>query len=334
MAEEKTKGKATEPTGEENKDQLTEEESKAILASMEEINGHALSDTYKVGRESSIALAKTNRTLFTSIEEKESGNYIIRGLERKVAEYDFEAFKMAFAQTLYNQSYQSGNTEQNSGISRKEAKALSKKSGRIYFKGEVVTSLNDLCRLAYGVDEPSMDQKKAMETLIDTLQKEDVKITFPNGDTLEAPLLWREKFTRKEDGAKFLHIIGHPIFCSNVASNFAEFPQNLTKQLSNITKRKTLAHYRLIQYLGRHDKRKPVCCNINTLLVVLRLEEAYKEQSTRTEKQLITLFEDMKKLGLLSAYEIATTSARGRKAISKVKFILNPDYLKEATKEG
>lgn len=303
------------------------------ISALDEISSKAqtaaLPTTYKYGREAILQLRRVDRTLFSDIQEKESGNYIVSGIERQVSELDFEALKLAMAQILYNQSYQFGHTEKNTGVSEKKAKRLSAQTGNEYFSGEVVTSLTEICRLGYGV-EPNGVQKEAMKALLDTLHSTPVHITFPNGDTADITLCaTMSKYIRKADGAVMYQLFLHPIFCSNVAKNFAELPQNITKQLSAITKRKTPAHYKLITLLTSQDKRKPFYRNIDTLLYELNLEDTYRINPSRTEKQLKALFDTMVKLDIITHYDVETTKVRQRTAISKVTFYLNPNYLRD-----
>lgn len=301
------------------------------LALWEEVGDYPTPDTFKIGREISLQLAKVERDLFTDIEERESGNYIVSGLSRKVTEMDFSAFSLAVGQILYRQSYQSGNTDTNSGLTQTIAPRLKDQTGHTYYGGEIVTTLKDLCRYAYGEEDPNKVQRAAMVTLIDTLHSTPVGVTFPNGDKIEAHLCVKMgRYTRKKDGAVFYHLILNPIFCENVRRNFSEFPQDITMRLTASTKQKTDAHYKLLLLLGRQDRRKPFIRNIDTLLEELGLIEAYKKDTTRTEKKLLKLFGDMKKMGLLKDFQTETYISRRKKRISKVTFTINPDFVKKA----
>lgn len=290
-----------------------------------------LPDFFKVGRDGILQLAKIdNRTLFTAQEEAESGNYIIGGLGRKISAVDFEAFKMGIAQVLYNQSYQSGHETENTGIQKHVVKQSPDKYG-----GEVVVSLNELCRLSYGVDEPSKQQKEAMTALLKTLHTNVAHVAFPNGDTLDVTLCATMNiFTRKQDNAKLYNLILNPIFCSRVATNYAELPQDATKRLTASTDRKTESHYLLFSLLAIQDRRKPCKRRIGTLLEELRLTDAYKERASRTEKQLLSLFEDMKKTGIITDF-ITERGRMGRRqnAVISVTFTLNPDFSKSKSTE-
>lgn len=281
-------------------------------------------DSYKVGRDAQLQLARIERDLFTEMEEKESGNYIISGLNKQVTELDFTAFSFAVGQILYNQSYQSGNIDTNSGISKKIAKKASMQVGSTQYNGEIVTSLNDLCRLAYGVEAPDARQKKTMSTLVETIDKTPVVIQFPNGDTLESKLCaTMNKYTREEDGAVFYNLYLNPIFCSNVKSNFGELPQDMTKRLSGATKKKTAAHYRLIRLLSLQIKSKPFTRTIAELLKELSLLETYRKDKGRTEKQILSVCDAMVTIGMVERYEVEYTTIRAKQTISKITFHLS-----------
>ena len=285
-------------------------------------------DSYKLGRDSTLQLAKIERNLFTDMEERDSGNYIVSGLNKKVTELDFTAFSFAVGQILYNQSYQSGNVETNSGISKTISRKMSKTFEEQAYTGDIVTSLNDLCRLAYGVEAPDQRQRKTMSTLIDVIHSTPVTIQTPKGAKIESILCaCMEKYTA-EDGAISYNLHLHPIFCHGVANNFAELPQDLTKRLSGATKKKTLSHYRLIRLLSNQDKGKPFVRTIAQLLADLALDEAYNKDRGRTEKQLLSVIDSMKDIELLSSYDIEYMTIRNKKAIGKITFHLNRDFIR------
>ena len=309
-------------------------ETPKILSLLEDVEGNSLPDTFKVGREAIFQLAKIQRDLFTDIEERGSGNYIVSGLPLKITGTDFSAFSFAVGQILYNQSYQSGNTDTNSGLSKQIAPKMRDQTGRTCYGGEIVASLKDLCRYAYGEEEPNKIQRAAMATLIDTIHSTPVTITFPNGDKVKTFLCVKMGvYTRAKDGAVTYHLILNPIFCENVKRNFAEFPQDLTKRLTAVTKKKTEAHYRLMRLLGLQDKRKPFVRHIDTLLEDLGLLETYRKDAARTEKKLLNLFGDMIKVGIITGYQTETYTSRKKQRISKVTFTLNPNFTKKAKED-
>lgn len=289
---------------------------------------------WKVGRDAALQLAAVERDLWTDLEERESGNYIISGLTKKVTELDFTAFTFAVGQILYNQSYQSGNEDINSGVSRKKAHKVSKQIGGDAYKGEIVVTLNELCRLAYGVAEPSTENKKKMAALIDTFHKTPVKVKFPNGDEVENYLcVMMGKYTRNKDGAVLYDLYLNPIFGSRIQNQFGELPQDITERLSKATNKKSAAHYLLIRWLSVQDKRCSHALKIGTLVKELRMEEEYKSKRNRADKKLLSICGAAIKVGILSGYDVDYTTRGGKKYIQGITFHLNPNFIRKP-KEG
>lgn len=319
-----------EPREKPNKADKAEAKLNELKDFLRDLEKKPIKEPFKLGRDAVIQLAKSQRDLFTDIREKESGNYIVSGLSRKVSETDFAAFCLAAGQALYNQSVQSENEETNSGISREWAPKISGIIGRKVYTGEIAIKLNDFCKLAYGVDNVSEQQRKSMATLLQVLHSETVKIQFPNsGDEIEDMVCFtRLKFKSGEDGAIYYWLLLNPIFCENVKRNFAELPQDITKRLTGATERKTAAHYRLIMLLAAQDKRKPFVRYIGTLLEELGIDEdAYKKNRRQTEKQILQICEDMKETGIIADFKTEEKEGRGgKKFVEKITFTLNPDF--------
>lgn len=294
--------------------------------------------TFKVGRYAALQLSRIERDLFTDMEEAESGNYIISGLTKQVTELDFTAFTFAVGQILYNQSYKSGNEDVNSGVKREVAKRLSNETGETLYNGNIVTSLNELCRLAYGVKEPTTELKKKLSTLIETLHKKPVEIKFPNGDKLESSLCAiMNKYTRAKDGAVLYDLYLNPIFGSQIQKQFGELPQDVIESLESSCKekkqRKQAAHYLLLRWLSVQDKRYPHKLTIDVIIQELRMEEYFKENKGKAEKQLLTICKTMEDIGILNSHEVAyRETGRGRR-IESITFHLNPNYIR-TTKEA
>ena len=280
-------------------------------------------DSFKTGRDAQLQLSRVERDLFTDMEERESGNYIISGLPRKVTELDLTAYSFALGQLLYNQSYLTGNLKTNSGVSQTKSEALSETTGTIQLYGDVKTTLNDICKLAYGTDKPTTEQKRSMTKLIKTVHETPVKITYPSGDTTETYLCTIERRDkRKKDGAVLYWLHLNPIFCSNVQRNFSELPQDIISRLSKVAKRKTTAHYKLIRLLSCQSKSKPFSRKIDELVKELSLTEAYQKNKSRTAEQLLSVCEDMKNIDLIDKYDVCYSINGGKKSISKVTFYL------------
>ena len=309
----------------------------SLTSILEAASVNPLPETYKAGRAAQLQTAKWAGTLFEGIEASEKGSYIVSGLPMKISDTDFEAFSVGVSQILYNQSHQSGNLDTNSGLIKEEVR-LSIESNRTYYAGNIITSLNELCRKSYGVDEPTKQQKEAMKALIDTIHSTPVRIDFPNGEWAEITLA--TKMGRRgggKDGAIIYWLHLNPIFCDSV-QGWAEYPQDLTKRLTAATKKKTAAHYRLLKLLGLQIRtKKPFVRTIPVLIGELGMEDEYRKNKGRTEKRLIATCEDMVKVGIITNYELETEIRRGKKIVSKVKFHFNPDYprkLKEQAQDG
>lgn len=308
---------------------------KPIQQLQELFSGKEPLPTFKVARDAILQLSKVERNLFTDIEEAESGNYIISGLQKYVTELDFTAFTFAVGQILYNQSYQSGNEDINSGIKREKAKTLSKKVGETMYNGNIVTSLSELCRLAYGT-EPTTELKKKMATLIDTIDKKPVEIKFPNGDLLESKLcVTMDKYTREKDGAILYNLYLNPIFGSRIQNQFGELPQDVIAKLDKACKgrkqRKQAAHYLLLRWLSVQDKRYSHTLTIDTLIHEIRMEEYFSKNRGMADKQLLSVLDTMVDVGILSKYDIEYSSGK-RRHIAKVTFHLNQNFIR-LTKE-
>lgn len=294
--------------------------------------------TFKLGRYAALQLSKVERNLFTDMEEAESGNYIISGLTKQVTELDFTAFTFAVGQILYNQSYKSGNEDVNSGLKREEAKNLSRKTGETLYNGNIVTSLNELCRLAYGVKEPTTELKKKLSTLIETIDKKPVEIKFPNGDKLESKLcVTMNKYTREKDGAILYDLYLNPIFGSQIQKQFGELPQDVIESLESSCRgkkqRKQAAHYLLLRWLSVQDKRYPHKLTIDVIIQELRMEEYFKKDKGKAEKQLLSICKTMEDIEILSTHEVEYRDTAKGKRIDSITFHLNPNYIR-TTKEA
>ncbi len=288
---------------------------------------------FKLGRYATLQLSSVEKTIFTDIEEEQSGNFIIRGIESQISELDFTAFTLAVGQILYNQSYKSGNEDINSGVQREKDKVTSEMLRDTYYYGIINTSLNEICRLAYGVKEPSTEQKKRIVTLLNTIDKRTVEIVYPGKGKLEARLLAvMNKFTREKDGATLYDLALNPIFGSQIQKQFGLLPQNVTASLECACRkrkqRKTAAHYLLLKWLCIQDNRKPHPLTIGEIITVLRMENYFKKDKGKAEKQLLSICDTMKDIGILHSYEIADRETGKGKRIEKITFHLNPKYTK------
>ena len=286
--------------------------------------------SFKFGRDAALQLSKIERNLWTNIEEQQSGKIIISGIEKNITELDFAAFNLAAAQILYNQSWQSGNADINSGIQRKAATRLSRMLGEQVYNGNIVTSLNELCRQAYG--SITTENRKRMAALLETIDQKPVKIKFHNGDVQESKLcVVMDKYTREKDGAIFYNLYLNPIFGSRIKNQFGELPQDIVAKLDEACKkrkqRKQAAHYLLLRWLSVQDKRGSHTLTIDTIVDELRMETYFKKDRGKADRQLLSICQVMEDIGILSSYDVEYSSGR-KKFIAKVTFHLNKYFVR------
>lgn len=293
---------------------------------------------FKVGRYAAIQLSSAERDLWTDMMEAESGNYIIRGLTKQITELDLTAFTFAVGQILYNQSYKSGNEDINSGVDRIIDGDLSLKIGETVYNGYIATTLNEMCRLAYGVQEPTTELKKKMATIIETIDKKPVEIKFPNGDEKQSKLIAvMEKYIRKKDGAISYKMFLNPIFGMHIQRQFGELPQDVITSLERACKekkqRRQAAHYLLLRWLSVQDKRYPHTLTINILITELRMEEYYRKDKGKAERQLLCICDTMIDIGILSNYNVDFKYTAKGKRIEKITFFPNQNYIRNNEKK-
>lgn len=284
----------------------------------------AIPKSFKAGRDYTVQSNDVEKNLFSDLIKQEASSYVVSGLPRVVSELDLSAFLFASQQILYNQSYIAGNTINNSGISQTLAKKITEATGIEQYSGEIVATLNEICKLAYGTKEPSTQQKKAMKALIDLLHTTPVEITYSNGRKVKAYMCVKmyEDY-RPEDNALAYNLHLNPILCQS-NKGWAELPQNIMFRLSEATKRRTPAHIKLLRQLSMQDKRKPFAIAIDDLLKRLGMWEAYKEQKKRTLNQLNKVFGDMVKIGIITDTPKQGTAANG---VQTFIFTLNPNFV-------
>lgn len=300
----------------------------------------SIPNTFKVGRETQTQLAKIKTRFFEGISKAELDGCIISpDFEDNISKVDYAAFCMAAAHILSNQSYLSGNEDIHSGISREVARDVSAMLGETAYVGTITTTLTELCSKGYGEKSPTSKQRKAMRELIDNLDVIPMEITLANGRTIRK---WackklsediQGKYKNGFTGEVLYELALNPIFTHKVTSSYALFDQDTMYRLSDATKRKTEAHYILINIIASHKKTTPLTRTISSLLDAFEIkEEVYLNQRKRTEKQLITLFEDVVKAGFIQKYEIEYTTIRSKQIMNKVTFFFKGKESKN--KEG
>ena len=317
-----------------------------------------LPPTFKTPRDAGLQLSQLERNLFTDMEERESGNYIISGISKRVSQLDFTAFTFAVGQILFNQSFLHGNEDINSGTERKEAvgtlvraakqisgkeelsikeaKKIALQSGiEAYYSGTIEVTLKELCLKGYGAD--TTENRKKMDTLIDTIHSTPVTIMYPiSGRKFieeETYLCLKKRKATGEDGSITYNLELNPIFGSRIKDSFGELPQDVILQLDSACRkkkqRKQPAHYLLLRWLCLQDKRTPHTLTIDTLLYELRMEDYFREHPALAERQLLAVCEAMKDIGILSSFQATYSTSGKRQRLAKITFNLNPAYLRE-----
>ena len=206
-------------------------------------------------------------------------------------------------------------------------------TGHKYYKGEIVATLNELCEKGYGDEEVTTQHRKAMDAIIRALSTTGIKVTYPNGeeDAEESSLITFFKFRNSKNKSVIYHITLNHLFCEKMRG-YLELPQDCMKRLKAAAKKVTDPHTNLFLLLARQDKRKPFIRHIKTLIEELGLEESYRNDRGRTEKQLLSCIETMTKMGMLkpdTPYETETAVIRRKERIIKVTFHLNPNFVRK-----
>lgn len=225
---------------------------------------------------------------------------------KSITDYALTCYVQATQQILYNQSVKSKNDDVNSGFMRLEA---TRTEG---FSGAIFPTLNELCQMAYGTDDPTTLQKRQMRDLIQAVDRYEADITFPNGDRMRLKVVAVMGTYIRDDGAIAYHLALNPVFCGNALASYGEFPQDINRRLRVGAKRVSdraglkrsirlsSALLRLTQYLGMQDKRKPFTWAVDNMMKYLGLTDAYKKDRKRTQETINDYFEVLKEIRLLS----------------------------------
>ena len=124
----------------------------------------------------------------------------------------------------------------------------------------------------------------------------------------------------------------NPIFGSRIQNQIGELPQDVIAKLDKACKgrkqRKQAAHYRLLRWLSVKDKRYSHTLTIDTIIQEVRMEEYFRKDRGKADKQLISILDTMVDIEILSKYDIEYSSGR-RRHIAKVTFHLNQNFIRQ-----
>lgn len=300
----------------------------------------------KVARALITQAHKMQDDLFSVLEhgrKNPDGSIVYSALPSIISEYDFRAYVLGAQLILHDQSYICNNLEEgkgknkeiiNSGVKR-EVSNLQSADGRTLYNGNIVTSLNELCRIGYGIPEdkePTTAQRNNMKKSIETLDSTPIGIIYGNGDERQTYLIKvMETFKRKRDGAVMYHLVLNPIFTSN-AKGYGTMLRGATTRLSlHLASKgktgkagKSAAHYAFLQLISIQDKRKEWVISLENLLRHLNLTDYFKKDKKKTIAKLEGIFEAFHAIGILLEIPTPTLPPTG-----VYHFKINPDQKKE-----
>ena len=270
--------------------------------------------TFRVGRYAHTEIANIKDFIFSV--EKPTG----------FSKADFCLFNLALVQALSNQSYQYGNTISFSGRSITQAKG--KDRSKTEYLGDIKVSISDICRYGYGQDTPpTTRQRKAITSILEYLDKKFVPYRYRGEEEPKkrrALAIMGEPYNDKY-GSKTYEIHLAPFYCENVLRNFGELPQDIMKRLRDSVNKLTEAHILLAFELGIEQQKGSTLIRFideaeKGLVKRIGLLDGYKKDKSRTEKQLLSLFDAMQKAQIITGYKVDYTIQRDKKRINKVTF--------------
>lgn len=273
-----------------------------------------LPEEQKISRAVVLQSHLIQRSLFEELENSiptATGEVVYSKLPSVISEYDFRAYLFAVKAILYDQSYLYHNEDINSGFKREESKlGFKDEKDHPYYRGHIHTTLNDLCRVGYGIPEgqtPSAAQRNNMRATIEAVHTHRVGIVYGNGDRLEKSLVMlAEKFICKEDGSESYILILNPIL-TNLAKGYGVIQRDaiarITQYLNSKGKKgkagKSAAHLAFYELLSIQDKGKDWKISVENLLQRLNLLKYYRKNRKNVIAKLDDLFETFVALGYL-----------------------------------
>ena len=167
----------------------------------------------------------------------------------------------------------------------------------------ITTTLSDLCKDAFGTTTPSEKQKEEIKNILELLDR--TKFTITNAEEgikkTKQYISIMEKIEGKGVSTKYELAVNTSLF--NLSKGFGLLPQDFTYRLTEVTKRKTIGHLKLAEYLAI-QKERVITRYIGTLVEELGYEKDYKINKKRTEQKIIDICEDLKKAGVIKTYSI------------------------------
>ena len=280
------------------------------------------------------------RSFFDALEKgvaDNDGNITYSKLPALISEYDFRAYLIAAKSVLFDQSYICNNDDIITGFNREESNltttdGLRDEKGEPYRNGNICVTLNELCRVGYGIPEgqtPQTTQKKNMRKTIEVLDQTPIGIVYANGDIRETYLIKiMAKYKRKADGAETYHLTLNPIFTTQgkgyglmLRGATTRLTQYLTSKGKAGRGGKSAAHYAFMELLSIQDRKKGEWnISIENLLQHLNLTDMFRKNKKRAIGNLEEIFEAFEAMGFLLERPNPTIPPDGI-----FHFKLNPD---------
>ena len=302
---------------------------------------------FKIGREFLTRQEDIEICIFDALDnmvetKPDIRNVVIGGVTNTISGKLLRQVFHALGQVLSNDSYKYENTEEHTGLAvRGQIDGIDhpnavippmKINGANYYHSHIITSLRELAKLAFGVDNPTGEQYKEINKTLIALQNDGLQIKY-QGSEVQKSLLWIEGRTTRnyKTQEQELSIVLNPIFAMNAAKSYALHPQDANRRIAQAVKQPTEAHYILRDILAMQDKRKPFRIYITTLLQKLNLMEMYKKNRKRVmEEKLPKLFQTMKDIKLIEDLPKIETGVKGE---LEYIFILDKKYTKPLKEE-
>lgn len=250
-------------------------------------------------------------------------------LPQVISDYDFRACMVALQSQLYDQSYLCGTVKDMTGAGITESFNKNSK-GEFYNAGHIYVSLNDLCRVGYGVPagvKVSTSQKDSMRYTLKALDQNQIKIEFGNGDIQEAYIAKiMGRFKRQSDGSEMYHLVLNPLF-STSEKGYGLMLRDTTVRLTEYVKSKgggkagkSAEMLAFMQLLAIQDRSKSWVISAVNLVDRIGLTKQFKKDKKRAIAKLQTIFEAFYELGFLLKIPTPTIPIDGI-----YRFKLNPD---------
>lgn len=235
-------------------------------------------------------------------------------------ELNFKLLIFTLACKLYELSYKFGHYKKNTGIDT----IVSDKTGN--YVGVINVTTTEIAREMFGVETPTNSQKKMVIELVFFLKKTYYEKKRPDGSIEIGQVIVPTLIVDPKTKQTSFQIAFCEEYTKNIQNQFGLFPRNVLKRLREIVPRLTLTHIDLLLKFGAM-KVGEYTWGIDAIMEGLSIKEAYKKNPSRTEKQLLSYMNDLRKLGMFSKVRpIEGPKKHGRIPIKQINFAQDPEF--------